>query len=112
MAAELEFLYLTTTGWKSGRPHEIEIWFTSLDGVYYVIAEKRERAHWVQNLRRHPRVSFCVGGERFAGTARPLHPERDRAVGERVARLSEAKYGWSDGLIVELRPDFSGPTAA
>ena len=33
------YLYLTTKGFKSGRDHEIEIWFTELDGNYYVIAE-------------------------------------------------------------------------
>lgn len=47
------FLYLTTTGWKTGRPQEIEIWFTALDGRHYVIAELGERAHWLQNLCMH-----------------------------------------------------------
>jgi hypothetical protein len=31
--AQIPYLYLTTTGWKSGRPHEIEIWFTELMGA-------------------------------------------------------------------------------
>ena len=33
---EPEFLYLTTTGRRSGQPREIEIWFTSRDGRYYL----------------------------------------------------------------------------
>ena len=38
-------LYLTTTGWKSGRPHEIEIWYTEWEGRYYVVAERGGQAH-------------------------------------------------------------------
>ncbi|MGH7320849.1 MAG: nitroreductase/quinone reductase family protein [Candidatus Rokuibacteriota bacterium] len=45
------YLYLTTTGRRSGRPREIEIRFTRRHGRYYIIAETGERARWVQNLR-------------------------------------------------------------
>ena len=44
------FLYLTTTGRRTGLPREIEIWFTERGGHFYVIAEHREgklnRATW------------------------------------------------------------------
>jgi len=32
MVEEAEFLYLMTTGRRSGAPREIEIWFTRVDG--------------------------------------------------------------------------------
>src|SRR2546427_8224549 len=54
-AVTAEYLYLTTIGRVSGEPREIEIWFTEDTGRYYVIAELRERARWVQNLRADPR---------------------------------------------------------
>ncbi|PJF41044.1 MAG: hypothetical protein CUN55_12050 [Phototrophicales bacterium] len=44
------FLYLTTIGWKTQNPHEIEIWFVYHEGCFYLISEKREKSHWVQNL--------------------------------------------------------------
>src|SRR5438093_2559695 len=50
------FLYLTTTGRRTGLPREIEIWFTERGGYYYVIAEHRERADWVRNIQTDPRV--------------------------------------------------------
>ncbi|MBI3800677.1 MAG: nitroreductase family deazaflavin-dependent oxidoreductase [Deltaproteobacteria bacterium] len=37
-AVEPPYLYLTTTGRRSGQPREIEIWFTQCAGQYYVIA--------------------------------------------------------------------------
>jgi deazaflavin-dependent oxidoreductase (nitroreductase family) len=103
------YLYLTTTGRRTGRARTIEIWFTEAAGRLYVIAERGERADWVRNIRRDPRVAVRVGERRVRATARVLDRPGDAARRRRVAALSEAKYGWGDGLIVELLPD--GPPA-
>ena len=42
---EQQFLYLTTKGWKTGIQHEIEIWFVSYDGKYYILSERKGNAH-------------------------------------------------------------------
>ena len=102
---ETEFLYLTTTGRRSGQPREIEIWFTRLDARHYVIAEHLWETHWVQNLLADPRVSVRVGDEAFAARARVIDAAGEPDLQQRVQDLSEAKYGWGDGLIVELTPD-------
>src|SRR5437762_640288 len=57
-----QYLYLTTTGRRTGQPREIEIWFTQRGGLYYLVAEHRERAQWVRNLRLAPRVAVRVRG--------------------------------------------------
>ncbi|MEO9294396.1 MAG: nitroreductase/quinone reductase family protein [Nitrososphaera sp.] len=96
-----QFLYLKTKGWKTGRQHEIEIWFVNYDGKYYIVSEHREQSHWVKNVLRNPGISFSVTGRRFEGTARVVkEPDLIAA----VSKLMDAKYGWSDGLIVELAP--------
>ena len=95
------YLYLTTIGRRTGTPREIEIWFTRLDDRYYVIAEHGEQAHWVQNLMRNPRVRVRVGAEEFSAEA---SIEADPETVRRVQSLSEAKYGWGDGLVVTLIP--------
>jgi deazaflavin-dependent oxidoreductase (nitroreductase family) len=100
-ASEEPYLHLTTTGRRTGQPREAELWFTRRADCYYVIAEDRERAHWVRNLLAHPRVTWRVEGRTFAGRARVL----DGAAGVPVQALSAAKYGWGDGLVVELVPD-------
>ena len=102
--AEPEFLYLTTTGRRSGLPREIEIWFTRRGARYYLVAETGERAHWVRNLRADPRVQWRVGARTCSGTARAIDPAREAALAGTVRARSTAKYGWGDGLIVELRP--------
>jgi deazaflavin-dependent oxidoreductase (nitroreductase family) len=99
-----QFLYLTTQGWKTGRSHEIEIWFTTDSGRYYIIAEHGERAHWVQNIQRNPEIRFRVGDRRYEGRARIVDSTNESELCERAAERSRAKYGWGDGLVVELVP--------
>jgi deazaflavin-dependent oxidoreductase (nitroreductase family) len=105
MAKEPQFLYLTTTGWKTGKPHEIEIWYVEHDGRYYLVSERLERSHWVQNIRRNPSISFRVGDHSFEGKGRILDREKEPELTAAVSALMDAKYDWSDGLIVELAPD-------
>ncbi len=96
-----KFLYLTTTGHRSGRPHEIEIWYVEHQGCSYLIAEKREAAHWVRNIRANPTVSFRLGAATTVGLATiPTDPELIAVVKGKM----EAKHGWSDGLVVQLAP--------
>ena len=101
---QVPYLYLTTTGRKSGRRHEIEIWFTELDGCYYVISELGERAHWVQNVRRNSEVQFRVAGQSLHGTGRVVDPEQEPELHAQVCALSQSKYDWGEGLVVVLRP--------
>lgn len=100
-----EFLYLTTTGWKSGSPHEIEIWYVVYEDCYFLCAEHREKTHWVQNIRRNTAVSFWVNGQTFQGAARPVDPAAQPDLVSAISPLFQQKYDWSDGLFVELRPN-------
>jgi deazaflavin-dependent oxidoreductase (nitroreductase family) len=104
MANEQNFLYLTTIGWQSGNPHEIEIWYVEHDGCYYLVAERGERSHWVQNIHHNPAITFRVGDRHFAGTARLLDNQAEPHLAQAVSAAMDQKYGWSAGLIVELKP--------
>ena len=97
------FLYLTTQGRNSGKPREIEIWFTQRDGRFYVIAEY-PTSQWVQNLQANPQVRVRVGKQEFPAIARFLSAETDASLKLAIEQLSREKYGWGDGLIVELTP--------
>jgi deazaflavin-dependent oxidoreductase (nitroreductase family) len=103
--ADVQYLYLTTVGRRTGLPREIEIWFTERDGRFYIIAEHGERANWVRNIRENQRVGVRVGELQFNGTARLVDDEREPELAGTVKALSDAKYGWSSGLITEISPD-------
>lgn len=104
MRAEPKYLYLTTTGRRTGRPRQIEIWFTRHEGCYYLVAEHGVRAQWVQNLLADPAVRVRVGASRFRGRARVVDARAERTLVETARGRSEAKYGWGAGLVVEIRP--------
>ena len=99
-----QFLYLTTTGRVTGKAREIEIWFVENEGKYYVLAEHRENADWVKNIARNPYVHVRIGQRAWDAAARALDAERDRDARQIAQRLMREKYGWGDGLAVEIAP--------
>ena len=103
-AAEPEYLYLTTTGRRTGTAREIEIWFTRDADRYYLVSELRQRAQWVRNVLAEPRVQWRVGTATFLGRARVLGEPADGEQVRAAQARSRAKYGWGEGLVVELTP--------
>jgi deazaflavin-dependent oxidoreductase (nitroreductase family) len=97
-----QYLYLTTLGRATGQPREIEIWYTQIGDVFYILAEY-ETSNWVRNVRACADVQVRVAGLNFAGTARAVSPESEPELHRKVQKLSREKYGWGDGLVVELR---------
>lgn len=98
------YLYLTTTGRVTGQSREVEIGFTEHGGYFYVVAE-RESANWGRNIQSQPPVKVRVGDAEFNAIARVVQSNREPQLAATVKALFDAKYGWSDGLIVELTPD-------
>ena len=84
-----EYCYLTTTGRKTGKPHEIEIWFCIHDNSIYLMAGGGETADWVQNLIQNPVGKIRIGKEIFTVTARF---DKDKAEDEAVRNLMADKY--------------------
>jgi hypothetical protein len=107
------FFYLTTMGRTTGEPRQIEIWFAEHAGRHYLVSEKREKSGWVKNIEHTPTVSFSVGTreDHQAGLkarrarARIVRAEAEPELARTIAALMDTKYGWSDGLIVELSPE-------
>jgi deazaflavin-dependent oxidoreductase (nitroreductase family) len=103
VTGEPQFLYLATRGRRTGAWREIEIWFTRHDGRYYVVAEL-VHAQWVRNVEADPLVSVRVGEETFGARARIVPVAAEPRLVETVQQRSREKYGWGDGLVVELTP--------
>jgi len=56
----------------------------------------------VRNIQADPRVRVRVGDQQVDATARVVDDEGEPELAREVKALSDAKYGWSDGLIVEI----------
>ena len=65
----IDWLLLTTTGRRSGRPHVVMLDAVGHDpasDTYYVQPADGRRADWVRNVGAHPDVTVEVRGRRFA----------------------------------------------
>jgi deazaflavin-dependent oxidoreductase (nitroreductase family) len=93
---------LTTHGWKSGKEHRIEIWFVEHNNGYYIISERLEGAHWVQNIKHNRAVSFSINDKVFKGNARIVDQKKEPTLSAEILKLMDTKFKWSQGLIVEL----------
>ena len=102
---ESQFIYVTTIGRVTGKPREIEIWFVESRDRLYILAEHFLKAQWVQNIDRNPRIRVRIGDWECDATARILDREADSADWQMAQRLAREKYGWGEGLPVEIVPD-------
>jgi len=96
------FCYLTTTGRVTGRPHEIEIWFSLVPETrtLYMLSGGGDRSDWVRNLRRNPEVTVRIAEERFSGIARQA---ADAEEDELARRLLVEKYESRPGSLANWR---------
>jgi deazaflavin-dependent oxidoreductase (nitroreductase family) len=97
-------LYLTTIGRRTGLPRQIEIWFVVDHGRFYLFAETGDDAAWVKNIRRNREVGVRVRDRQICATARVLDSGTDRGLWDRVSEIANRKYGWGEGLPVEITP--------
>jgi deazaflavin-dependent oxidoreductase (nitroreductase family) len=90
-----EYCYLTTTGRKTGNPHEIEIWFGLEGKTAYLLSGGADASDWVKNLRVNPRVKLRIAKHTFDATARVVQNIQE----ESMARpMLAAKYqNWREG---------------
>jgi deazaflavin-dependent oxidoreductase (nitroreductase family) len=94
LAAE-DFCYLTTTGRRTGRPHEIEIWFALDEGRLYLLSGGGRRSDWVRNLMTDQHVDVRIAGREFAGIAEVVPAPEDDGGARRA--LASKYQGWREG---------------
>lgn len=79
---------LTHYGRKSGRPHEVTIWFL-VDGDAVSLGTGDKRRQWVRNVLADPAVQLRVCTEVFAGDVTPVTTPAEIA---RVVELLKHKH--------------------
>jgi len=63
--AEKQTTTLTHYGRKTGKPHEVTIWFVLDDDKLY-IGTANVNSQWVRNVQKTPQIRLSIGGERDA----------------------------------------------
>ena len=90
-----EYCYLTTTGRKSGRPHEIEIWFGIQGNSLYLLSGGGGDSDWVRNLRTNPNVTVRIAKHTLIGVARIVSEENEELLARHM--LAGKYQGWKEG---------------
>ena len=88
------FLYLTTTGRRTGRAHRIEIWFAVHAGRLCLLSGGGRRTDSVRNLQANPHVTVELGDETEVGLARVL--EAGTADDQLARRLLLTRYAHTE----------------
>jgi deazaflavin-dependent oxidoreductase (nitroreductase family) len=70
--ASEDYVYLTTTGRRTGLPREIEIWFALHNGALYMLAGARDQSDWVRNLMKTPAVTLRLRDVTYNAKARVI----------------------------------------
>lgn len=111
--ADESVCYLTTRGRRTGRAHRIEIWFAVQGGRVFLLSGGRDRADWVRNVLRDPRVLVALGGAEHAGHAHlPAPGSADDTLARRLLfeKYSPAEDGLEDwsrtslAVVIEFTP--------
>ena len=98
------YCYLTTTGRKSGRPREIEIWFALEGEVAYLLSGAGWRSHWVQNLIQQPAARLRIGRRRFDAFARIVRSPAEAALARRMLARKYQSYEEMGGWVRRALP--------
>jgi deazaflavin-dependent oxidoreductase (nitroreductase family) len=99
-----DYCYLTTTGRRSGKQHEIEMWFAREGDTLYLLAGAGRSSDWVRNIESDHRVAVRLGEDRHDAVGRILDAANDSDEAERARALVFDKYQPRyDGDLLEWR---------
>jgi deazaflavin-dependent oxidoreductase (nitroreductase family) len=93
-----QFCYLTTIGRITGREHVVEIWFAVKGGTFYMLSGHGDRADWVKNAFKEPRVTIRIGDRVLNASARAVDTHEEDALARGLLR---DKYSRPDDNLEE-----------
>ena len=66
--ADEKYIYLTTKGRKTGKPHTVELWF-AITGNKVYLSHEGAYTDYMKNILENNRVEFKIGKILFKGNA-------------------------------------------
>ena len=94
-----KFIYLTTTGRTSGKPHTVELWFAFSKGKVY-LSHEGDHTDWMKNVAKHSSVGMRIDGLESRGDAQvTAEKESGREIGKKA--LYEKYYGPASQDVID-----------
>lgn len=63
-----KYIYLTTKGRRTGKPHTVELWFAVAGNRFY-LSHEGKYTDWMRNILKDSLVAFRIGDKQFKGRA-------------------------------------------
>jgi len=109
-----KYIHLTTLGRKTGKPHEVELWFAFGGGKLY-LSHEGEHTDWMKNLAKNEKVSARIGSLKLDASAKILKKGRSMDTGTKAlyekyyqpAKKEVIDDWFSLSTVVELTPESS-----
>lgn len=95
----MKLLHLITTGRKTGKQYESELYYFEYEGALVVTASAGGRPNhpdWYLNLRANPRVRVRLGKKEFEATARQASPAQRKKLWAELINLSPMYAGYQE----------------
>jgi deazaflavin-dependent oxidoreductase (nitroreductase family) len=96
--ADEKYIYLTTTGRRTGRPHTVELWFAVTQGKLY-LSHEGKYTDWMKNILNSSRVTFTIRCLKGEGTARIVKGGDTFETGK--SALYHKYYGEADKDVID-----------
>ena len=61
-----KYIYLTTTGRRTGKSHTVKLWFATANRRIY-LSHEGKYTNWMRNILKDNHVEFRIGGTHFTG---------------------------------------------
>ena len=108
---DAKYIYLTTIGRKTGKPHKVELWFAYAASKIY-LSHEGERTDWMKNLTKNRIVEVKIASLRFNASAKILKVGHARDIGSKAlyekyykpAKKEVIDDWFSLSTVVELTP--------
>ncbi len=94
-----KFIYLTTTGRKTGRSYTKELWFAAASGKIF-LSHEGSHTDWMKNIARNPRVNARIGTRNIEAEGRILR-ENDLSRELGMKSLYEKYYGPASKAVID-----------
>jgi hypothetical protein len=96
--ADEKYIYLTTTGRKTGDSHTVELWFAQVEGKIY-LSHEGALTDWMKNINKDSRVSLQIGGTQFKGRAQIFQAGKSFEIGKNALYIKY--YGKKSKEVID-----------
>ena len=71
-----KYIYLTTKGRKTGKPHTVELWYATFNEKIY-LSHEGGYTDWMRNIKKDSQIKFKIGKNEFTGKAQIVKNKKE-----------------------------------